>query len=64
MPAESPSAREAPWAAGIRAARANVIPGLLVQGVMLALLLAYHGYPPATRWLNALAEIKTRWGYG
>jgi hypothetical protein len=31
---------------------------------MLAMLLAYYGYPPATRWLNALAEVKTRWGYG
>jgi hypothetical protein len=50
--------------AGIRAARANVVPGLMVQGVMLAMLLAYYGYPPATRWLNDLAEVKTRWGYG
>jgi len=50
--------------AGFRAARANVVPGLLVQGVMLGVLLAYYGYPPATRWLNQLAEVKTRWGYG
>ena len=50
--------------AGIRAARANVVPGLMVQGVMLVVLIAYYGYPPATRWLNHLAEIKTRWGYG
>ena len=56
--------REAPWMAGIRAARANVVPGLMVQGVMLAMLLAYYGHPPSTRWLNHLAEVKAHWGYG
>ena len=56
--------REAPWLAGIRAAKANIIPGLLVQGLMLTLLLAYYFYPPTTRWLNQLAVIKEDWGYG
>jgi hypothetical protein len=56
--------REAPWSAGLRAARANVIPGLIVQGVMLALLLAYFFYPPTAELLNRLASVKQRWGYG
>lgn len=65
MPADSnPPPREAPWLAGIRAARANAGPGLLVQGVMLALLLAYFFYPPTTVWLDRLAEVKARLGYG
>jgi hypothetical protein len=63
-PIPSPIPRDAPWMAGLRAARANLLPGLIVQGVMLALLLAYWFYPPTTRWLNELALVKERWGYG
>lgn len=59
-----PFRREAPWASGLRAARANVIPGLVVQGVMLGLLFAYYFYPPTTILLDRLADVKQRWGYG
>lgn len=55
---------EAPWMAGIRAARANVLPGLAVQGTMLALLLAYYLNPTTTELLNQLAQLKERMGYG
>ena len=67
MPAETtlPSpVREAPWTAGLRAARANILPGLIVQWVMLGLLLAYWFYPPTTHLLNRLAAVKEQWGYG
>jgi hypothetical protein len=67
MPVETlpcPTPREAPWMAGLRAARANLVPGLIVQGVMLGLLLAYGFYPPTTLLLNRLALVKERWGYG
>lgn len=47
----------------MRAARANVLPGLVVQGVMLALLLAYYLSPTAREGLIQLAEVKARWGY-
>jgi hypothetical protein len=53
-----------PWTAGLRAARANVVPGLIVQVLMLGLLLSYFFYPPTREWLDGLAEIKARWGYG
>lgn len=49
---------------GLRAARANLIPALIVQGIMLVLVLGYYFYPPTTRWLNSLAVIKQSWGYG
>lgn len=62
MPPSTP--REAPWTAGLRAARANMVPGLLVQAVMLGLLLAYWFYPPMTGWLNRLARVKEHWGFG
>lgn len=55
--------REAPWMAGIRAARGNVVPGLIVQGIMLAVVVAYYFYPPTTGWLDAAAQVKARWGY-
>jgi len=58
------SPRDRPWAAGLRAARANVVPGLIVQALMLATLLAYYFYPPTRDWLDGLAQIKARWGYG
>lgn len=56
------SRREAPWTAGLRAARANVVPGLIVQGLMLCVLLGYYFHPPMQGWLNGLAEVKARWG--
>ncbi len=58
------SRREPPWRAGLRAARANVIPGLIVQAAMLLLLLAYYYYEPTTQWLDRLAALKNKWGYG
>ena len=56
--------KEAPWAAGLRAAQANLIPGLILQAIMLSLLLGYYFYPPTTELLNQLADLKSRWGYG
>jgi hypothetical protein len=50
--------------AGLRAARANVVPGLVVQGLMFAVLMAYYFHPPMRGWLDGLAEVKSRWGYG
>jgi hypothetical protein len=66
MPAHPPETanREAPWMAGLRAARANLVPGMIVQGVMAGLLLAYWFYPPTTMLLDQLATAKARWGYG
>lgn len=49
---------------GLRAAKANLLPGLVIQGVMLGLFLAYYFYPPTTRWLDQLADLKEKWGFG
>ena len=49
--------------AGLRAARANVVPGLMVQTGMLGLLIAYRFYPPTTALLNRLAAVKEHWGF-
>ena len=53
-----------PLLVGLQAARANFVPGLIVQMVMLAVVLAYYFCAPARVWLAELAEIKARWGYG
>jgi hypothetical protein len=39
------------------------VPGLIVQALMLAILLAWYLHPPAAAWLNSLAATKERWGY-
>lgn len=53
-----------PLLIGLQAARANLVPGLIVQTVMIAVVLAYYYYEPAQVWLAQLAEVKARWGYG
>jgi hypothetical protein len=64
-PATTPtSLREAPWLAGLRAARANLVPGLIVQALMLGILVAYYSHPLVRDLLNGQAEIKQRWSYG
>lgn len=64
MEADAENVRDAPWIAGLRAARANLIPGLILQALMLALLLGYSFHPATTQWLDRLADLKLRWGFG
>jgi hypothetical protein len=52
-----------PFSAGFRAARANLIPGLLIQVLMVALVLLYYLFPPAHSWFQLLAAAKSQWGY-
>ena len=55
--------QEAPWHAGLRAARANLVPGLVVQAFMITTVLAYF-YAPSTREIfDTLAAWKLKWGY-
>ena len=53
---------EAPWRAGLRAARANLVPGLILQAVALALVLAYYWYPPARSLFEQLMVLRSRTG--
>ncbi len=56
--------KENPFSIGFRAARANLIPGLIIQALMVALVLAYYFFPPSHAAFQALAAAKGRWGYG
>jgi hypothetical protein len=52
-----------PLAVGLRAARANLIPGLVIQMAMVAIVLTYYFWQPAREWLASLAEFKRQGGY-
>jgi len=53
-----------PFSIGFRAARANVVPGLIIQAAMIAVVLAYYFLPASASWFQAVAAAKGRWGYG
>jgi len=40
------------------------MPGLIIQGLMLGLVLAYYRFEPVRQTLNLLALQKQQWGYG
>lgn len=48
---------------GVRAAKANFLPALVVQGAMIGLLIAYYQFEPTIELLNQLAGLKQRLGY-
>jgi hypothetical protein len=51
-----------PLAVGLRAARANLIPALVIQTIVVAIVAAYYFHPPAREWLAHLAELKRQGG--
>ena len=61
IPIDSP-VTEAPWRAGLRAARAHLVPGLVLQAIALALVLAYYWYPPARAAFEQLMVLRQRTG--
>lgn len=56
-------AAEAPWVAGLRGARANLVPGLVLQAFALALVLAYYHHEPTRAWCEKLAAFRTEQGF-
>jgi hypothetical protein len=48
---------------GLRAARANLVPGLMIQAGMIALVIGYYFSPAVHAPLEALAAAKQREGY-
>jgi hypothetical protein len=47
-----------PLTIGWEAAKANAVPGFILQGVMLAILIAYYTSPQFAFWLDRLAHYK------
>ena len=54
---------EAPWAAGLRGARANLLPGLALQVFALVLVLAYFWHAPTHRALEHLRTWRSELGF-
>lgn len=55
---------EAPWRAGLRGARANLGPGIALQALAFALVVAYYRQPATHAAVNALAALHERAGLG
>jgi len=53
---------EAPWKAGLRSARANVVPGLVLQAFALAVVLGYYFHGPTRLWFTWLADFRAATG--
>jgi hypothetical protein len=62
MSVHAPSRGKTPLTIGWDAARANAVPALILQGVMLALMLGYYFSPGVARSLEMLAEQKRQHG--
>lgn len=63
MSAASSTQPEAPWSAGLRGARANLVPGLILQFFALTLVLAYYHHAPTRAWCEKLAVFRTEQGF-
>ncbi len=53
---------EAPWIAGLRSARANLAPGLVLQAFGLAVVLGYYFHEPTRLWFTRLADLRNDTG--
>jgi hypothetical protein len=58
----SPSPYEAPWKAGLRSARANLVPGLVLQAFALAVVLGYYFHAPTRDAFTELAHLRDSMG--
>lgn len=56
------AADKTPILAGLHAAKANIIPGLIVQSLMLFIVLGYYYYPPVRHALTSVAQLKAHYG--
>ncbi len=52
----APAASESPWAAGVKAARDNALPSLLILLAALALVVSYYQVPAVRAWLDVIEK--------
>lgn len=58
-----PSAPEPAWRQGVRGARANLVPGLVLQAGAILLVVAYYRIPSAPDALSGLTRLRVEGGY-
>lgn len=63
MRQRSPSKPAGPFAQGIAAAKANILPGLVLWAVGSFVVLSYYFWPPAAGFYAAVADLKTEYGF-
>ncbi|HRV30957.1 MAG TPA: hypothetical protein P5169_04555 [Kiritimatiellia bacterium] len=51
-----------PWQIGVRSARANLVPGLVLQALAIAFVGAYYFWPAFHGWLQVLVDWQNRGG--
>src|ERR1700759_3364496 len=57
-----PGTNRTPLALGWEAAKANAVPGFILQAAMLLVLVGYYLSPAFADWLNRLARFKNEHG--
>ena len=62
MPNPAAHVDEPVWRAGLRGARANLVPGLALQAAAVALVLAYYRWPAAQAVLRQATELRGQFG--
>ncbi len=55
--------REPPWRAGLRGARANLLPGFVLQATALTLVFAYYHHPPTQAAFEQLSAFRAYAGF-
>jgi hypothetical protein len=58
----NPESRVTPWRIGVRAARANLVPGLILQVAALGIVVAYYASPDFHSLLQRVADGQVRYG--
>src|SRR5688572_16623037 len=61
MPAAVSSA-EPPWRSGLRSARANLLPGIILQVAAVGLVFAYYRHEPTRAVLGSVGELREKIG--
>jgi hypothetical protein len=61
---ERPETPEPPWRSGLRGARANLLPGVVLQLAALALVLGYYHDPAVRSALGRVQELHEAAGFG
>jgi hypothetical protein len=59
---ESSTSSEAAWRIGLRGARANLAPGLVLQTIALLLVVAYYHHAPTRAAVDSVARLHDRAG--
>lgn len=52
-----------PFKRGLEAARANILPGIVLQAIALSILLAYYFAPASHVVFDAISDLKQTYGY-